>query len=249
MAKLAVIGGTGLGEIPGFECDATFELDTPFGRPSAELLVGQLNGHPLAFLPRHGAGHTIAPHKINYRANIRALKDHGIEAVIGVAAVGGISPDVPPGSLVVPDQIVDYTYGRAHTFFEDEDAPVVHVDFTYPYDEPLRQRLLAAAAKAEVPITAAGVYGATQGPRLESAAEINRMDRDGCTIVGMTGMPEAALAREAELAYAHLAVIVNEAAGRGAPGEIITMDIIRGHMERGMGQVVDVLRAVATDLD
>ena len=243
MPKLAVIGGTGLDAIPGLEITAEYRVKTPFGTPSAALTEGRLPGGGLiCFMPRHGASHGIAPHKINYRANIWALRDHGVTDVLSVAAVGGIAAEHPPPALVVPDQIIDYTYGRANTFFDGEDGPLKHIDFTWPYSAVLRERVLRAGAEVGVAVHDGGVYGATQGPRLESSAEIDRMERDGCTLVGMTGMPEAALAREAELDYAHCAVVVNEAAGRG-PAQI-TMDAIRAHLEQGMQAVMTLVSAL-----
>lgn len=248
--NLAVIGGTGLTTMPGLEIENEAQPPTRFGAPSAALQRGRLEGAPLTFLARHGAKHTIAPHCINYRANIWALKEAGCSDVLAVAAVGGIAAGLEPGCIVVPHQIVDYTYGREHTFYAEKDvdgaggsAGVMHVDFTNPYCESLRQRVLQAAGPAGIAVVDGGVYGATQGPRLESAAEIDRLERDGCTLVGMTGMPEAALAREAELCYAHCAVVVNEAAGRG-PG-IITMEDIRANLQGGMDRLATLLRALA----
>ena len=243
MGLTAVIGGTGLTRIPGFALDREEQPDTPYGRPSGPLLHGRMgaSNEVLVFLARHGPGHTIAPHLINYRANLWALRDAGCTHVIAVAAVGGIAPDPAPGGLAVPTQIVDYTWGREHTLYDSAEAGLAHVDFTEPYDETLRQRLLSAAARAGEPMVDGGTYGATQGPRLESAGEIDRMARDGCTLVGMTGMPEAALARELELGYAHLAVVVNAAAGRGAGP--ITMAEIEGNLQTGMAGVVNVLRS------
>jgi 5'-methylthioinosine phosphorylase len=190
---------------------------------------------------RDGPGHTIPPHKINYRANILALKNAGATQIVAVAAVGGIHPDCTPGSLVVPEQIVDYTSGRAHTYFDGQDKHVVHIDFTWPYSRMLRDRLIAAALKANVKIVGSGVYGATNGPRLETAAEIIRMERDGCTLVGMTGMPEAALAREQDVAYTSLAVVANWAAGKGDSSQAISLEMIRATLDESMEQARRVI--------
>ena len=197
---------------------------TPYGPPSAPIIHGRLGGGEILFLPRHGASHGIPPHRIDYRANIAALKASGAERVVGLAAVGGIGDRFAPGVLAVPEQIIDYTYGRAQTFFDGAGGEVVHIDFTEPYCGGLRQALLAAAAAATVEVIDGGAYGVTQGPRLESAAEVRRLERDGCDLVGMTGMPEAALAREAGLRYACCAFVVNWAAGKAA-GEIQMSEI------------------------
>ena len=243
MGRLGIIGGTGLLELEGLEVRQRRAEETLWGAPSGPVLEGELGGRKVAFLHRHGTPSRIPPHRINYRANIGALAAAGCERIIAVAAVGGIRADLVPGSLVIPDQIIDYTWGREHTFFErDLDSPV-HVDFSAPYDEALAAALARAAAAAGVAVTVGGTYACTQGPRLESAAEIDRLERDGCDVVGMTGMPEAALAREAGIAYAHLALVVNEAAGR-APGPI-RMEAIAAVLETGMSAVRRVIRLVA----
>ena len=235
MARVGIIGGTGLLELEGLEAGVRRDGETRWGKPSGPVIEGRLGGCEIAFLHRHGTPSRIPPHRINYRANIAALSAAGCARIIAVAAVGGIRADLAPGSVVVPDQILDYTWGRAHTFFErDLDAPV-HVDFTRPYDEALAAALADAAADAGVAVAIGGTYACTQGPRLESAAEIDRLERDGADVVGMTGMPEAALAREAGVAYAHLAVVVNEAAGR-APGPI-RMEAIAAVLESAMSKV------------
>ncbi|MFT5448400.1 MAG: 5'-methylthioinosine phosphorylase [Gammaproteobacteria bacterium] len=232
---LAIIGGTGLTSLDGLHITRKEMVHTPWGEPSGPITHGTLNGVQVAFLARHGYHHTIPPHEVNYRANMHALKEVGIKQVVAVAAVGGIAPNLLSASLVITDQIIDYTWGRGHTFFEGKLDQVEHIDFTFPYDEPLRQALIEAASRARLDFTAGATYGVTQGPRLESAAEIDRMERDGCDVVGMTGMPEAALARELGLAYAHCTVIANPAAGRGDGA--ITMQQIRKQLERGMEQV------------
>lgn len=211
---LAIIGGSGLYSLgEGFELEQQAERDTPYGDTSADILVGAWHGTRLAFLPRHGPGHKVPPHRINYRANIWALGQLGVKRIVAVNAVGGIDAGLAPGSLAVPDQIVDYSSGREHSFFDGADGEVRHIDFTRPYDEGLRDLILAAGAEADLQLVSAGTYACTNGPRLETAAEIRRLRRDGCDLVGMTGMPEAALAREKDIAYASLALVVNRAAG------------------------------------
>jgi len=212
---LAIIGGSGLTQLASLEVTFRKAARTPYGEPSGALTFGKLRGRDVAFLARHGYGHTIPPHEVNYRANIWALREEGAAEIVSVASVGGIRADLGPGTLVIPHQIIDYTWGRRSTFFEGGDVPVSHVDFTRPYSEPLRQKLLAAARACGEPVLDGAVYAATQGPRLETAAEIDRLERDGADVVGMTGMPEAALARELDLRYAAIAVVVNHAAGRG----------------------------------
>ncbi|MHB1951877.1 MAG: S-methyl-5'-thioinosine phosphorylase [Acidiferrobacteraceae bacterium] len=237
--QLAIIGGSGLTRLKNLEVTDHRVMRTPYGEPSAPLTYGRLEGHTVIFLPRHGPGHTIPPHRVNYQANLWALKECEVSHVVAVAAVGAITADLAPGDLALPDQIIDYTYGRAHTYFGDPHTPVTHVDFTYPYCEELRQLLSDAATRARIAVAPRGTYGATQGPRFETAAEIRRMAQDGATLVGMTGMPEASLARELGLCYATLAVVANRAAG-AAGGEISLKDIER-HLERGMENVRGVL--------
>lgn len=214
MTTIALIGGTGLTKMEGLTVTRREMVKTPYGAPSSPLVFGELNGTPVAFLARHGSTHRIPPHRVNYCANIWALNSVGIKRVIAVGAVGGISEECGVGAIVVPDQIIDYTTGRQNTYFDGGEEPVEHIDFSYPYNETLRQALIKGAkASDQVTVVESGVYGATQGPRLETAAEIRRMANDGCTIVGMTGMPEAALAAELGLAYACLGVVINAAAG------------------------------------
>lgn len=238
MGVIAVIGGTGLNEYPGLEVREERSVETPFGSPSSPLLLGRVDDTEVVFLPRHGVGHKIPPHLINYRANIDALRQLGARGVIGVAAVGGIARSLPPGGVGVPDDVIDYTFNREHTFSDGTTDLVQHVDFSEPYSLVLRKALLKGAKAAGVGVASKGVMGVTQGPRLESPAEIRRLKRDGCTMVGMTGMPEAALAREAGLEYAALAVSVNWAAGLGSGdihGEIET------YLAQGMGKVQAIL--------
>ncbi len=242
---LAIIGGSGLTRLSDLEVAHREVVRTPYGEPSAALLFGQLGGVDIAFLARHGHGHTIPPHRVNYRANLWALKARGADAVIAVASVGGIR-DCQPGDLVLPHQLIDYTADRAHTFFDGTDQRVVHVDFTHPYAPELRHRCLAAARAAAVALADGGVYGAVSGPRLETAAEIDRMDRDGATLVGMTGMPEAVLAREIDLPYAAICVVVNHAAGRGDSAGQVSLERIATVLEKGMDRVHTLLRELAS---
>jgi len=239
MSKLAIIGGTGLTTLENLEIVRREVVHTPYGEPSAPLAYGELNGKQVLFLPRHGYGHVIPPHKINYRANIWALKEAGITHVLAVAAVGGITNDMQAKKLVIPDQIIDYTWSRVNTFFEEGLSHVTHIDFTNPYSEEVRQKLITICDKLKLDVVKSGTYGATQGPRLETAAEINRLERDGCHIVGMTGMPEAGLAKELELEYACLSVVANLAAGRSE--EDLTMDMIEANLEAGMDQTRSVI--------
>lgn len=211
--ETAVIGGTGLYQLDGLTEIERRSPDTPWGEPSSEIIVADLKGRSIAFLARHGLSHTIPPHKVNYRANMWALKACGVKNIIAVAAVGGITEKMSPEAIVIPDQIIDYTYGRKHTYFEENLHSVTHIDFTEPYSAQIRKKLIAAAETLNFSVETAGVYAATQGPRLESAAEVARLKRDGADIVGMTGMPEAALARELDIDYACCALVVNWAAG------------------------------------
>ncbi len=239
---LAVIGGSGLTQLSGLEIITRHNLNTPYGTPSADYIVGKWADSSIIFLARHGDPHSIAPHKINYRANIWGLKTLGVTRIVAVAAVGGISKNMAPTQVVIPDQIIDYSYAREHSFFAEDDVAVQHIDFTYPYSPSLRATLINAAHAAMLPITPIATYGCTQGPRLETAAEIVRMEKDGCDIVGMTAMPEAALARELNIDYAAIAVVANWAAGK-AEGEITQADIQR-YLEKGMVNVVALLKAI-----
>jgi 5'-methylthioinosine phosphorylase len=241
---LGIIGGTGFDDLPGITISRREVVSTPFGEPSAELAFGRIADTEFVFLPRHGSDHRVPPHRINYRANAMALSDAGVKRIIAIAAVGAIAPAMTPGTIVVPHQIIDYTWGREHTLFDGISATTGHIDFADPYSPSLRDMLLEASRSAGVEVISRGVYAAVQGPRLETAAEIDRMDRDGADIVGMTGMPEAALARELEMEYATLAIVVNAAAGRSeAP---ITLDMIARNLEAGTGKVMKVLGEITT---
>jgi 5'-deoxy-5'-methylthioadenosine phosphorylase len=238
---LGIIGGTGLTQLANLDILRRQVARTPYGEPSGALTFGKLNGADVVFLARHGYGHTIPPHAVNYRANIWALHSCGVSHIVSVASVGGIRRELTPGTLAIPSQILDYTHDRKHTFFDGPDQPVTHVDFTQPYDPGIRARLLEAAARASQPVVDGGVYAATQGPRLETAAEIDRLERDGADMVGMTGMPEAALAREIGLPYAAVAVVVNHAAGRGESAEAVHLDQINAVLKSALGRVRGML--------
>ncbi|MDG4548936.1 MAG: S-methyl-5'-thioinosine phosphorylase [Candidatus Contendobacter sp.] len=245
--SVAIIGGTGLTALDTLKITRRETLSTPYGEPSGPVIHGELGGRVVAFLARHGPRHALPPHRINYRANLWALHRIGVKWVIAVAAVGGIRDDMTPGVLAFPDQLVDYTWGRCCTFFEDHLAQVTHIDFTEPYCGELRERLIQAARALNLGARESCAYAAAQGPRLETAAEIRRMERDGCDIVGMTGMPEAALARELGLCYAACAVVANRAAGK-VPG-VITMAEIERNLVAGMDQVRSLLTQVIPMLD
>mgnify|MGYP001106532287 FL=1 len=244
---LGIIGGTGLTQLANLEITHRQVARTPYGEPSGALTFGRICGQEVIFLARHGYGHTIPPHEVNYRANLWALKDHGVDRVVSVATVGGIHPELLPGMLVIPDQIIDYTHGRAATYFVESDKPVTHLDFTFPYCDRMRTALLQAAASAAISLRDGGVYGAVQGPRLETAAEINRMERDGADMVGMTGMPEAYLARELSLCYAAVGVVVNHGAGRGLSADGIQMEEIQSVLGEVMLQVRHLLEQLVTN--
>jgi 5'-methylthioadenosine phosphorylase len=241
---LAILGGSGLSQLSSLTDVRRKSVRTAYGEPSGPLTLGRIGGRELVFLARHGDGHTIAPHQVNYRANIRALKDEGVREIVSIATVGGIRRDFAPGVLVVPDQILDYTWGRPATFFEGPDAKVTHIDFTEPYSAALRARILAAAAACGEPVADGGVYATTQGPRLETAAEVTRLERDGADLIGMTGMPEAALAREAGLEYAAIAVVANHAAGRGDSRRAISL----AQIEAVLGGAMDRVRRILAQL-
>lgn len=242
MTVYAIIGGTGLTQLDGLTIRQSQAVNTPYGAPSGDIHLGEYAGREVMFLARHGHPHRFPPHKVNYRANIWALKQAGAEAILAVNAVGGIHPDMGTGHFCVPHDLVDYTSGRDHTFFADDLEHVTHIDFSFPYSAPLRARLIAALAAEGCAHSDFGVYACTQGPRLETVAEIARLERDGCAIVGMTGMPEAALARELDLEYACLALVVNPAAGKSAA--VITMAEIEQALHDGIGKVKATLARV-----
>lgn len=233
---LAIIGGTGLTTLANLEITRREVVRTPFGEASGHLTFGHIGAAEMIFLARHGYAHTLAPHEVNYRANIWALHQAGVTRIIAVNAVGGIAANMGPGVLAVPDQIIDYTHSRKHTFYEG-DEPVTHIDFTFPFCARGRQLLLDAARSVALPLLDGGVLGVLQGPRLETRAEIMRMDRDGCTMVGMTTMPEAVLAREKQLSYATLALSMNHAAGLGSSAAGIKLADADAVLAAGMEKV------------
>lgn len=247
MAKFGIIGGTGLTKISQLVIKKRQVVHTPYGEPSGFFTRGEWFGHEIMFLARHGYNHHIPPHRVNYRANICAMRDLGVERIIAFNAVGGITPEMKPETIVIPHQIIDYTYSRDHTFYEGGNASdVKHIDFTHPYDEDIRQALINASTTSGVPIVKEAVYAAMQGPRLETAAEIDRLEKDGCSIVGMTGMPEAALAKEVGLSYAACAIVANYAAGRGE-GEI-TVEMIEHHLKNGIANAAKLIEAALPNL-
>ena len=239
--KIAIIGGSLLGEIAGFKKTTEEKIKTPFGEPSDDYTTGQINDREIIYFNRHGHAHCLAPHQVNYRANMFVLKMLEVTHIIAVTAVGGITEKMSPMQWVVPDQLIDYTYGRMQTYNDGNEHEVNHIDFTFPFENRLRKQLIAAVEKENLECTFRATYGATQGPRLETIAEINRMEKDGCDIVGMTAMPEAALARELEMNYATLSLVVNWAAGKGGSAtdgnqqtsETISMDEIKQRIDKG----------------
>lgn len=232
-----IIGGTGLTQLDNLEIIRRQIVRTPYGDCSQPLIFGKLSGADVVFLARHGGGHTIPPHSINYRANIWALHSVGVESLLAVATVGGIDQAFSPSDIVLPNQIIDYTHGRDNSYFDGVERPVMHVDFTHPYSEQLRQLCLNAAINIQQKIHDGGVYACVQGPRLETAAEINRYEQDGASVIGMTGMPEAALARELEINYAALCPIANHAAGRGESAQNIQYETVLARLAVTMGNV------------
>ncbi len=235
MNKIAIVGGSGLTKLPGLEVIDKIESATPWGEPSAPITFGKINNVEILFLPRHGNPHTIPPHKINYRANLWALHKHKVSEIIAINAVGGITEKMTPCSIVIPNQLIDYTYARADNFYEENLTNVKHIDFTKPYSESLRQQLIDTASKNKLAIISEGTYAVTQGPRLETAAEVIRLEKDGNDIIGMTSMPEASLARELGITYACCALVVNWAAGK--TDEIITMKIIEENLREGLSRM------------
>ena len=235
--KLAIIGGSLLKEISGLEKITEERIRTPFGLPSDNFISGEIDDFEVVFFNRHGFSHHIAPHQINYKANMFVLKILDITHIISIAAVGGITEKMSPMKWVVPDQIIDYTHGRVHTYNDGNDKEVQHIDFSYPFDEVLSARIIEAIEMESCDPESKATYGVTQGPRLETVAEIRRMENDGCDIVGMTAMPEAAFARELEMKYATLSLVVNWAAGKGGvEGSIpvlVSMDEIKQRISEG----------------
>ncbi len=246
---LAIIGGSGLTKLANLDVTHREVMRTPYGDPSGAVTFGQLGGQPVAFLARHGYGHTIPPHEVNYRANLWALHKIGASGVVSVASVGSIRADLKPGDIVIPHQLIDYSWGRKSTYHEGCGVAVRHVDFTDPYDPALRQKLIEAAARAGVAVSDAAVYAVTQGPRLETAAEIDRFERDGADLVGMTAMPEAVLARELGLPYAAINLVANYAAGRADSRHGISFDAIEQVLQESMGRVRTIIAALVGGSD
>lgn len=245
---LAVIGGTGFSELSGLSIVRRQVVNTLFGEPSAPLIFGHFADEQVIFLPRHGEAHQLPPHRVNYRANIAALAANGVTHILAFNAVGSLNAKMPPAALVLPDQLIDYTYGRAQTFFEGGSSQdVQHIDFTEPFSSDFREILLKTAAKAEIDMAAGGCLAVTQGPRLETAAEIKKLQREGCDLVGMTTMPEAALAREKNLAYATCALVANWAAG--LEDQPITMEEIHKNLEKATENAKNLLSAVLKSAD
>ena len=242
--ELAVIGGTGVYRLRGVEWQDAISCETAYGSPSGPVRIARIGERQVAFLARHGEAHSLPPHRVNYRANLKALQQIGARRVVAINTVGGIGDAYGPRVLAIPDQIIDYTWGRVSTFCEEPGSEVLHVDFGDPYSAPLRQALLAACRRAGVAVVDGGCYGATQGPRLESKAEIRRLQRDGCDLVGMTGMPEAGLARELGLSYASLCVVANWAAGCGPDEAEITLDEVLANVESVSDSLMPVVDAL-----
>ena len=237
MPDTAIIcGSTGLDLAGDFEPADT--PPSPYGQPSEPPRVGRIEGTEVLVLARHGVPHRLAPHLVNYRANIDVLHRLGVTRVLSLNTVGGIHPQAVTGAIVVPDQVIDYTWGREQTFSDGHE--LLHVPFTEPFDAALRQQVLAVGRQAGIELLDGGVYGCTQGPRFETVAEIDRMERDGCTLVGMTVMPEAALAREKGMAYCSLSLVVNPAAGRAV--NAIDLDAIAAVCQQGLARFEALLR-------
>ncbi len=245
---LAIIGGSGLDQLANLKITGRIAANTPYGEPSSALTYGNIAGERVVFLARHGDAHTIPPHLINYRANLWALV-HGARAerIVAVASVGGIRKDFGPGAVVVPHQIIDYTHSRQATYIDTNNCEVLHVDFTHPYDRELRKALLRAGNHAGTSIFDGAVYASTQGPRLETAAEIDRLERDGADIVGMTGMPEAVLARELGVPYAAVCVVANGAAGRAESRDGIVLADTEALLLQGMERVRKLLETICRE--
>ncbi|HSH97367.1 MAG TPA: S-methyl-5'-thioinosine phosphorylase [Methyloradius sp.] len=241
---LGIIGGTGLTQLANLTITGRQLIRTPYGEPSGPLLFGEMCGHPVIFLARHGNGHTIPPHVVNYRANMWALQSEGVTDIVAVATVGGIHEALKPSTVALPDQIIDYTHDRKNTFYDGVDKLVKHIDFTEPYSAKLRDLCKQAAKVADESLIDGGVYACVQGPRLETAAEINRLERDGATMVGMTGMPEAVLARELEINYAAICPVANYAAGRGNSLHGIKYEDIGAVLDETMHRVRNLIEQV-----
>lgn len=243
--RIGLIVGSGFARL-GLPIVARSPSKTPYGAPSSPILTVLVDGRRVLCVARHGESHALAPHEINYRANLWALHQHGVRRCVGLNTVGAIASGLVPGELAVPDQLIDYTWARASSFGGDGGS-VMHVEFSEPFAPELRGRIAAAIAACGYRAHG-GIYGVTQGPRLETAAEIDRLARDGCAMVGMTAMPEAALARELGIEYAICALAVNHAAGRGPAGGGPINEQIERHLEAGLPRLAAVLRRLMAEL-
>lgn len=239
MADIGIIAGSGFNEVEGIEVRELKRVTTPYGEPSDLYRLSEISGREVVLLSRHGTPHHIPPHKINYRANIWGFRELGVERILSVNAVGGINRELRPGAVVIPDQVIDMTHGREATFYDGNE--VVHIDFTYPFCSELREALTGAGAslKQGMSVQRSGAYICVNGPRLESKAEIEYFSTMNADIVGMTIMPEAALARELELCYAGISVVTNYAAGR-SPRRLTTTEVVEG-MKAAMKQVRELI--------
>jgi 5'-methylthioadenosine phosphorylase len=248
-AEIAVIGGSGFYRFLGDAHEVS--VSTPFGEPSDPLTVGELGGRRVAFLARHGRDHRHSPHQVNYRANLWALRSLGVRQVLAPCAVGSLRPELGPGSVVVPDQVVDRTWGRPSTVY-DQTGPVVHVSLADPYCGRGRGAVLAAAAARAEPVTDGGTLVVINGPRFSTRAESQWHAAAGWSLVGMTGMPEATIARELALCYTAIALVTDLDAGVEG-GEGVTHDevlrVFAANVERLKALVTDVVPALPTDDD
>ncbi len=238
----ALIGGSGFVGNDVITVEEEIDVTTPYGSTSAPIQFGLLGGTRIAFLRRHGANHEYPPHLVPSRANLWALKKCGVEGVVAVSTVGGIAPALRPGGLAVPDQLIDYTWGRAATYYDEAKAGFAHVDMTNPFDSGIAGKLLSAAKRLGKTINPNGVYACTQGPRLETAAEVRRIARDGADMIGMTLYPECALARELGIPFAGICVSVNHAAGMGDSAQGIDFESLKSLVGKAVLEAVDIVR-------
>ena len=240
-----IIGGNSLPKLSRLEKVTQKIIRTPYGLPSTPVLFGRLGANEVAFIARHGYGHMILPHRVNYRANLWALSQVGVRQVVSVVSVGGFSHPYSPHQIVLPDQLIDYTRGRSDSLSDTTFAAQVFLDFTEPYSASMRQALESSAKKSQIDIINQGTYAVTQGPRLDTAAEVARYESDGANFVGMTGMPEAIIAKELSLEYAALCIVSNWAAGRGDSTEKVTPIFLQD----SFGDLSDKIHLLLTNLD
>lgn len=243
MSKIGVIGGSGLYEIKGFVLKKKRTISTPYGKPSDQYLTGTMGKTEIIFLPRHGSHHNIPPHMINYRANIWGFRKLGVDRILSISAAGGINKGLKPGDIVISDQILDMTKERKSTYYDGKEG-VIHIDFTEPYCPELRRILLKAGRQKRLSLKNGGTYVAVEGPRLETASEIKSFSILGGDIVGMTGMPEAALARELEICYAGISVVANYAAGISR--RKLTVAEVMEAMKDSTEKIKDLLKSTFT---